>query len=101
MQEGDVVGTGEIGVISYLYNKGPVLDLCGLTDNGVLHIIKEAGMVAPVQQLRPEWLLLKDSPSPVQPVAKEAWFSDWYEKKIVLGDSVTKLGIYQYIELTN
>lgn len=83
------LGSNEIGVLGYYYDRGPVIDGLGLVTPSVVESVEKNDFSWYVREYKPDYVLIHD-PSwiPIESFSQEQWFKETYEpvKKFYEGD---------------
>jgi hypothetical protein len=64
VREGSSVGAGDIGILRYFYEKGPVIDAAGLVDPEIAKHLRSREFDWYIHQYRPDYLMFNHPPRP-------------------------------------
>ncbi len=94
-EDGASVGTGDIDILRFFYEKGPVIDALGLVTPAVVTHIREHDFSWYIREYKPDFLIFRHaSQSEFESVVDEDWFNQQYELQTVIGDPGEAVGIY-------
>ncbi len=94
-EDGASVGTGDIDILRFIYEKGPVIDALGLVTPAVVEHIREHDFSWYIREYKPDFLIFRHaSRSEFESVVDEDWFTQQYELQTVIGDPGEAVGIY-------
>jgi hypothetical protein len=97
---GASVGAGDIGVLGYYYENGPVIDAAGLVTPGVIEHLRAKDTTWYVHHYQPDYLMFSHPPRRhvEAELAREEWFRQlYYVEKIVISPTM-RVALYQRVE---
>jgi hypothetical protein len=93
---GSSVGSNEIGILRFYYDKGPIIDGLGLVTPMVAQHVSNQDYSWYVHSYRPAYLVFRHPHRPVlEGMVKEDWFEQAYELQNIIDTSRMASAIYQ------
>jgi arabinofuranosyltransferase len=94
-REGASVGAGDIDILRFFYEKGPVIDGLGLVTPAVVDHVRKGDLNWYICEYEPDYLMLPVRRRPAQEdLAYEDWFRRSYELQTVVGDAGQEVALY-------
>jgi hypothetical protein len=96
---GASVGAGDIGVLGYYYENGPVIDAAGLVTPDVIEHLRAGEFTWYVQHYQPEYLMFAHPPRRhiEAEMAGEQWFRRQYYVEQIIISPTMRVAIYQRV----
>lgn len=97
-KEGSSVGAGDIGILRYFYENGPVIDAAGLVDPEIAKHVRSREFDWFIHQYQPDYLMFNDPPRPWgenKSMTEEDWFQKEYTLRTVVRTDRRAVGIYE------
>jgi len=94
-QPGSSVGAGDIGVLRFYYENGPIIDAAGLVNPEVIDYLRDNDFSWFIQHYQPDYLMFKHPPRrPINYIVTEEWFrQEYFVDEIVITPS-NRVAIY-------
>ncbi|MBE0556709.1 MAG: hypothetical protein IH628_05695 [Proteobacteria bacterium] len=94
--DGSTVGAGDIGVLRYFYEKGPIICEVGLVTPDVVDHMLHGEYDWYVRYYRPDYLMLNYSPRElIEGFVGQEWFEEHYRRQIVLRSELLSVALYK------
>jgi hypothetical protein len=93
---GSSVGAGDIGVLRFYYEKGPVIDAAGLVNPEVIEHLRNKEYSWFIQHYQPDYLMLKHPPRRyIDDIVSAEWFRREYYVEEIIITPADRVAIYQ------
>jgi hypothetical protein len=95
-KEGSAVGAGDIGVLRYFYEKGPVICEVGLVTPDVVDHLLQGEYDWYVRHYHPDYLMLNHPPrAEIEDMVGQEWFENDYRQQTVIHSERISVALYQ------
>ena len=95
-EKGSSVGAGDIGIVRYFYEKGPVIDAAGLVDPEIAEHVRQHDFYWYVHQHQPDYLMFNHPPRrELEAMTDEDWFQKEYTLRTIFKSGRWGVGIYE------
>ncbi len=93
--DGASVGAGDVDILRFFYEKGPVIDGLGLVTPEVVDHVRQGDLNWYIHRYEPDYLMLTHRQHPSKDgLETESWFQLAYKLQIVIGEPGQEVALY-------